>query len=210
MKIKTFVIIVLLCAILSMGCLGDSVETVETVETVEDEMLINESTLEPAKLVIKSIKVEDEGIVTKIKNVGESPAENIYFAMIGVDFHPSYDEGLKWNYSISNDTCIELIDGVIRDNDFSLNTSFYGRYTKKRIPGEYINVSGEPLHLKPNLYKDYLGVIKPGEVVESNMFLYWDHERYIKVLYNDEYNIYEYTLYDNFDGRMGNLKSILA
>ena len=204
---KIMVLIILTCAVLSMGCLNDSEETIESIDEV---ILTNKSSLEPANLVIKSIKIEDEGVVTKIKNTGELPAEDIYFAMIGIDYHPSYDENLKWNYSISNNECIELIDGVIRDNDFSLNTSFYGRYVKKEVYGEDINVSGEPLHLKPNLYKDYLGVIKPGEVIESNMFLYWDHDRYIKVLYDDEYNIYEYTLYDDFDGRMGNLKSIIA
>ena len=134
--------------------------------------------------------------------------------MIGVDYYPAYDENLKWNHSISDKECLKLINGAIRDNDFRLNTTNYGRYVIKKIRNDNvninINVSGEPLHLNSNIYKDYLDVIKPGETIESNMYLYWDHERYIKVIYNGNYDIYEYTLYDDYDSRMGNLKNIIS
>lgn len=213
MKIKIFVVIILLCVLLSVGCLSDSVESVES---VEEETIENESTVEPAKLVIKSIKSEDEGIVFKIKNEGQSPAEDIYFAMIGIDYHPRFDENLRWNYSISNDTCNELINGAIRDNDFSLNTSFYGRYTKKRIQDPnnrynhiIINLSGEPLHLEAMVYRDYMDVLEPGKMAESNMYIYWSHDRYIKVLYDGDYNIYEHKLYDKNEWGKDTFKSII-
>lgn len=210
MNKKIVVAILLLCAALSMGCLEEEEQTY--VQEVVEEPEINETILEPAKLVIKSIKADDEGIVFKIKNEGQLPAEDIYFAMIGIDYHPVYDENLRWHHNISDEECDELINGVIRNNDFKLNTFDYGRTTIKRIDGENINVSGEPLHLVPLLYKDYIDVINSGEMIESNMYVYWDHDRYIKVLYDGSYNIYEYTLYDkgNYDVGGGNFKSIIS
>lgn len=217
MNKKIVVAILLLCAALSMGCIDQTVDTpvnvfVEEPEKEQITSILEETTLEPAKLVIKSIKVEDEGIVTKIKNEGELPAEDIYFAIIGIDYHPSYDENLKWNHNISDTECLNLINGVIRNNNFKLNTSDYGRYLTKKPQNsnDYINVSGEPLNLVPNVYRDYLDIIEPGETIESNMMLYWDHVRYIKVIYDGDYNIYEYKLYDDYDTRAGILKSIIC
>ena len=211
---KIITVIMLLYVSLSIGCIDEPLDTSVSVfveePDKEDVLSIEETISESANLVIKSIKAEDEGIVTKIKNEGELPVEDIYFAMIGIDYHPAYDENLKWHHNISDSECIELINGVIRNGDFTLNTSDYGRYVHKEVYGDDITVSGEPLHLNPNIYKDYLDIIEPGELVESNMYVYWDHERYIKVIYDGNYNIYEYTLYDDYDSRMGSLKSIIS
>lgn len=203
MKAIIIVAVLLLCVTLSMGCVNTPEEestlnapaSIFVEEPTEEEQIYTNETIErqtkapvPAKLVIKSIKLEDEGIVFKIKNEGGSPAEDIYFAIIGIDFNPVFDESLRWNHNISDRECKEVIDGVIKDSSFRLNTSDYGRYED--------NVSGEPLHLVPLLYKDYVDVIEPGETIESNMYVYWSHDRFIKVLYDGDCNIIEYKLYD--------------
>jgi hypothetical protein len=222
-KINVLIVtMLLLCAALSIGCVDDTAKTTEPTERLQVEVSNNNSStqhaistdLGPAKLVIKSIKAEDEGIVFKIKNEGESPAEGMYFAMIGIDYNPRFDENLKWHHNISDSECNELINGAIRSNDFELNTYDSGRSIQKRVqnpnnPHDYIkvNVSGEPLHLMPVVYRDYLEGIEPDEIVESNFYVYWDHDRYIKVIYDEDYNIYEYKLYDQSDFRK--LKGII-
>ena len=200
MNKKIVVAILLLCTVLSMGCLDEQLDTSASVVEEQEvkqtmsvpEEIILEQTLEPAKLEIKDIRYihdakHQQGTATIIvKNTGDIIVHDVEYALVTI-------------YGNKQTLCPDLEDILEKNNTF----------TKEEIKSITLSsMRGEDIHIKRmhesvtgkynvtfSTYIDrtYIGDIAPGEVKESSYPCYGDPMAYTStmIVYTENLEIYD-------------------
>lgn len=150
MKFKTIAIILVAITFIAAGCASQSDESTNN----GGESNITTENGEYQLEIMSITQVDNESLLYTVKNVGNGTAKDVYFAFIGVKYHPSVEnfmEYMKQNPGEFEDIKRDIVIKSLNEGNTTVNTN---------LPLENMDnltVTAELLN------RTYVGDIKPEE-----------------------------------------------
>jgi len=177
---KIGIIFILIISLMFLGCTESNSDIDNTNETLTN---VNITPITEPELKIMSVTIVSGVANIKVKNIGNATAKDVYVGIVGIsdtsylswskpDYSPyiqdlAYEAMLHGSYIIESDT---YLNPTLKDSDLVL-------------------INSELIH------KEYIGNLKPGEMVTSEFGIFsgYSYDKYIKMAWTSNYS--DYTTY---------------